>query len=34
MEAGRIVEAGAPEEFFGSPREPRTQAFLKAVLQH
>jgi len=34
MEAGRIVDAGAPEECFGSPREPRTQAFLKAVLQH
>jgi ABC-type polar amino acid transport system ATPase subunit len=34
MEAGRIIEQGAPDQFFGNPREPRTQAFLKAVLQH
>lgn len=34
MEAGRLVEQGAPDQFFGSPREPRTQAFLKAILQH
>ena len=34
MEAGRIVEQAAPEAFFGAPREPRTQAFLKAILQH
>lgn len=34
MEAGRLVEQGAPAEFFGSPREPRTQAFLNAILQH
>jgi len=34
MEAGRIVEQGAPAQFFGTPREARTQAFLKAVLQH
>ncbi|MEY3509921.1 MAG: hypothetical protein RLZZ454_196 [Pseudomonadota bacterium] len=34
MEAGRIIEQGAPDHFFAHPREPRTQAFLKAVLQH
>ena len=34
MEAGRVVEQGAPDQFFGAPREARTQAFLKAVLQH
>jgi ABC-type branched-subunit amino acid transport system ATPase component len=34
MEAGRIVEQGPPEQFFGAPQEARTQAFLKAVLQH
>jgi ABC-type polar amino acid transport system ATPase subunit len=34
MEAGRIVEQGAPDDFFNAPQEPRTQAFLKAILQH
>ena len=34
MEAGLIVEEAAPEAFFGAPREPRTQAFLQAILQH
>jgi len=34
MEAGRVVEQGAPEQFFGAPREARTQAFLNAILQH
>ena len=34
MEAGLVVEQGAPEAFFGAPREPRTQAFLQAILQH
>ncbi|MGV3655851.1 MAG: ectoine/hydroxyectoine ABC transporter ATP-binding protein EhuA [Noviherbaspirillum sp.] len=28
---GRIVEQGAPEDIFGSPRNERTQAFLRAV---
>ena len=34
MEAGRIVEQGGPDSFFNAPQEPRTQAFLKAILQH
>jgi general L-amino acid transport system ATP-binding protein len=34
MEAGRVVEQGDPELFFNAPKEARTQAFLKAVLQH
>jgi ABC-type polar amino acid transport system ATPase subunit len=34
MEAGRIVEQGPPNAFFNAPQEPRTQAFLKAILQH
>jgi ABC-type polar amino acid transport system ATPase subunit len=34
MDAGRIVEQGPPEAFFDAPQEPRTQAFLKAILQH
>jgi ABC-type polar amino acid transport system ATPase subunit len=34
MEAGRLVEQGSPAQFFGSPSEPRTQAFLNAILQH
>jgi general L-amino acid transport system ATP-binding protein len=34
MEAGSIVEQGEPTQFFSAPQEPRTQAFLKAILQH
>ncbi|RFO97723.1 peptide ABC transporter ATP-binding protein [Rhodoferax lacus] len=34
MDAGRIVEQASPEPFFNAPQEPRTQAFLKAILQH
>jgi ABC-type polar amino acid transport system ATPase subunit len=34
MDSGRIVEQGSPEPFFNTPQEPRTQAFLKAILQH
>ena len=34
MEAGQVVEQAPPEQFFGSPREARTQAFLQAILQH
>lgn len=31
MDGGRVVEAGPPEELFGSPREDRTQQFLRRV---
>ena len=34
MDAGEIVETGTPQEFFGSPKSERTQAFLKQILQH
>ena len=33
IEGGRIVEQGRPEEIFGDPRNERTRAFLKAVLE-
>ena len=33
MEGGMIAEQGAPEEVFKTPREPRTRAFLEAVLR-
>jgi polar amino acid transport system ATP-binding protein len=32
VDAGAIVEAGPPGQVLGSPREPRTQAFLSSVL--
>jgi ABC-type histidine transport system ATPase subunit len=34
MDHGRIVEAGTPPQIFGSPRERRTQDFLRNVLEH
>jgi ABC-type polar amino acid transport system ATPase subunit len=34
MEGGTIAEQGAPEELFQMPREPRTRAFLDAVIGH
>ncbi len=34
MDGGQIVETGTPEQVFSSPREPRTQEFLSAVLNH
>jgi ABC-type polar amino acid transport system ATPase subunit len=33
MDRGGIVEAGPPEEIFRRPREARTQAFLRSVLE-
>ena len=33
MEAGRIVEAGRPDQFFDRPREDRARAFLSKILQ-
>lgn len=32
-DGGRVVEATTPEQIFTDPREPRTRAFLKAVLE-
>lgn len=32
MDKGQIVEAGPPSQVLGSPKEARTQAFLKAVI--
>ncbi len=32
MDEGRVVEVGDPEQLFGTPKEPRTQAFLEKVL--
>ena len=34
MESGRIVEQNIPEPFFTAPKEPRTKAFLQAILHH
>lgn len=34
MDHGRIVDQGPPHELFRSPSHPRTQAFLRAVLDH
>ncbi|HAC69559.1 amino acid ABC transporter ATP-binding protein [Pseudomonas oryzihabitans] len=34
MESGRIVEQNRPEPFFTAPQEPRTRAFLQAILHH
>jgi ABC-type polar amino acid transport system ATPase subunit len=33
MDAGRIVEEGPPDEVFTRPREVRTQAFLRKLLE-
>jgi ABC-type polar amino acid transport system ATPase subunit len=32
MDAGRIVEEGAPTEFFSNPKSDRTRAFLKQIM--
>jgi len=34
MDDGQIVETGAPEEFFTSPREERTRRFISKILSH
>jgi len=34
MDGGMVVESGTPQQLFDSPREERTRAFLKAILQH
>jgi ABC-type polar amino acid transport system ATPase subunit len=32
MDAGRIVEEAAPEDFFSNPRHERTRSFLAQVI--
>ena len=34
MDQGQIIESAAPEAFFGSPQNKRTQKFLQQILQH
>ncbi len=34
MDDGVVVEQNRPDEFFGNPREPRTQQFLSKILRH
>ena len=34
MDQGKITESAAPEAFFGSPQNERTQKFLQQILQH
>lgn len=34
MDAGKIVEAGAPDKIFDNPEHQRTRDFVNAVLQH
>jgi general L-amino acid transport system ATP-binding protein len=34
MDRGEIVEQAPPEQFFNSPRSPRTRQFLSQILEH
>ncbi|MGD9742342.1 MAG: amino acid ABC transporter ATP-binding protein [Dongiaceae bacterium] len=34
IDAGRIVEEAAPDQFFGAPRDERTKRFLSRILWH
>jgi general L-amino acid transport system ATP-binding protein len=34
IDAGQIIEAAAPAEFFGAPQHERTQSFLSQILKH
>ena len=34
MDQGQILEAGSPDDFFGSPQSPRLKTFLGQVLSH
>jgi general L-amino acid transport system ATP-binding protein len=34
MDAGEIVEEGAPQQFFDNPRSARTKLFLSQILEH
>ena len=33
LDAGRVAEQGPPEQIFNSPQNPRTQQFLKRIVQ-
>ena len=32
VDQGKVHEEGSPEAIFGSPRQPRTQEFLKSII--
>lgn len=34
MDAGRVVESGPPDQIFLAPQQPRTQAFINAIIRH
>jgi ABC-type antimicrobial peptide transport system ATPase subunit len=34
MDEGSIVEVGAPQQVFASPREERTRSFVDKILSH
>jgi ABC-type polar amino acid transport system ATPase subunit len=34
MDAGRVVETGPPDQIFLAPQQPRTQAFINAIIRH
>jgi ABC-type polar amino acid transport system ATPase subunit len=34
MDAGQVIEVGAPEVFFTSPKEERTRLFVSKILRH
>jgi polar amino acid transport system ATP-binding protein len=34
MDDGRLTETGTAEAIFSQPKNPRTQEFLRAILQH
>jgi polar amino acid transport system ATP-binding protein len=34
MDAGRVIEQGPPATLFTAPAQPRTQAFMRAIIRH
>jgi len=34
MDAGRVIEYGPPDTMFTAPTQPRTQAFMRAIIRH
>jgi polar amino acid transport system ATP-binding protein len=34
MDAGRVIERGPPAAMFTTPAQPRTQAFMRAIIRH